>query len=321
MSSDVAWAVRPNPCYVNRVREFLEQGMVAIGWPGMGDLSGADRAELRRRLAPQPYVKGDSRAIGRQSGELDRFVNQMQIGDLVVVPNGGEIYVAEIASGYIYHPEHERPNDGYSHWRMVRYFNGGAPRRRDDLETELRAALKTQIAVFSVPVAPVRALLKREPPPPPPPPVPEQLRPPVYGAEMLLERIRTARDLPERNMEAIVEDLLTRLGHDPKRLVFQSGRIDLRLDDQSGAALFVFEVKRSLGNKGVRDQARRQAFDYAGKTGARYVVLTDADEYEIYDREAGLSHEAMRVGSFRLTDFRREDVPLIDCLRPREQTL
>ena len=84
MDSARAWAVRPNPCHINRMHEFLAHGMVAIGWPGLGDLTGVDRDEIRRRLEPQPYTGGDPRKIGRQSGELDRFVNEMTAADFVV---------------------------------------------------------------------------------------------------------------------------------------------------------------------------------------------------------------------------------------------
>ncbi len=149
----------------------------------------------------------------------------------------------------------------------------------------------------------------------------ETIVPPFDGAQAILQRIRETRGLPERNMEALVQDFLLRLGHPSESIMFQVGRIDVVVNDPSGKPLFVFEVKRSLQSKKERDQARRQGFDYAARTGARFVVLTDADRYEIYDRKAGLDHDSMLIGSFQLTKFRREDVALLDELRPTAGTI
>ncbi len=317
MDNAGAWAVRPNPCHINRMHEFLAHGMVAIGWPGLGDLTGVDREEIRRRLEPQPYTRGDPRKIGRQSGELDRFVNEMTAGDFVVVPNGADIYVAEVVSDYIYRADQERPDDVYSHWRMVKYLNERRPFARGDLPDELARALRCQITVFSVPIHDVCSLLNLSAPPP----AEHFVRPPIIGIEELMERIESGRKLPERNMEAAVEELLRRLGHNAKRIVFQSGRIDVAINDSSGKPEFVFEVKRSISQRTVRDQARRQAFDYAARTGARFVVLTDSDRYEIYDRQAGSDYDSTLMGSFQLTKFRRDDIATLDELRPTAGTL
>jgi len=135
------------------------------------------------------------------------------------------------------------------------------------------------------------------------------------NAEQLLEQIRSTRDLPERNMENHVRELLLRLGHHPTRIVFQSGRIDLTLSDSSGKILCVFEVKRSLSSLKDRRQALRQAFDYANKTGAKFVVITDSDTFEIYDRTKGLDHSTQLQARFRLTEFKSDDEARLDLLR------
>ena len=144
----------------------------------------------------------------------------------------------------------------------------------------------------------------------------ETIVPPFDSAQAILQRIRETRGLPERNMEALVQDFLLRLGHPSESIMFQVGRIDVVVNDPSGKPLFVFEVKRSLRSTKERDQARRQGFDYAARTGARFVVLTDADRYEIYDRKEGLDHDSMLRGSFQLTKFRRDDIAMLDELRP-----
>ncbi|QQS09520.1 MAG: PD-(D/E)XK nuclease family protein [Phycisphaerales bacterium] len=79
---------------------------------------------------------------------------------------------------------------------------------------------------------------------------------------------------------------------------------------------FVIEVKTSLRSEPDRDSALRQAFEYASRNGAPLVVVTDADAYEIYDRQASLDHASMLRAKFRLTAFHEADRAGLDILRP-----
>jgi hypothetical protein len=42
------------------------------------------------------------------------------------------------------------------------------------------------------------------------------------------------------------------------------------------------------------------------------------DQFDAYDRTRGLDHASMLCGSFRLTEFRAEDVAVLDVLRLRQ---
>jgi hypothetical protein len=139
---------------------------------------------------------------------------------------------------------------------------------------------------------------------------------PFEGASEYLERVKASRGLPERNMEDLVKELLVRLGHPPASVVFQIGHIDVLVRDGDGKPRFVIEVKTSLSSKADRNSALRQAFDYASRNGAPRVVITDADAYEIYDRQAGLDHASMMRAKFQLTAFREADATGLDILRP-----
>lgn len=139
--------------------------------------------------------------------------------------------------------------------------------------------------------------------------------PPVANIELLLSRLKQIEGLPERNMEDAVKEFFVLLGHPPARIKFQVGRIDLLLEDAEERPWAVVEVKKSLRSKSVRNQALRQGFDYAGQTGARLVIITDADEYRIYDRDQGRDYDSQFVGSFRLSAFRQEDETVLDLLK------
>lgn len=150
----------------------------------------------------------------------------------------------------------------------------------------------------------------------PVPPAEATIIPPFDGASEYLDRIRSSRGLPERNMEDLVKELLVRLGHAPASVVFQIGHIDVLVRGGDGKPRFVIEVKTTLRSKPDRDSALRQAFDYASRNGAPLVVVTDADAYEIYDRQAGLDHASMLRAKFRLTAFHETDRAGLDILRP-----
>ena len=68
---------------------------------------------------------------------------------------------------------------------------------------------------------------------------------PFPDAQDYLERVKASRDLPERNMEDLVKELLIRLGHSPSSIVFQIGHIDVSVRGKDGAPFLVAEVKRS----------------------------------------------------------------------------
>ena len=140
--------------------------------------------------------------------------------------------------------------------------------------------------------------------------------PPFDGAAEYLDRLRTCRGLPERNMEDLVKELLVRLGHPAGSVVFQVGHIDVLVQARDGKPSVVVEVKTSLRSKPDRDSALRQAFDYASRNGAPIVVITDADTYEVYDRRAGLDHASMLRASFRMSAFRETDALGLKLLGP-----
>lgn len=134
-----AWLVRPYPGKNRRLNEFRQKDIVAVGWPGIGDLTGRSREELKRLLSQPPYSYKD-RELGNHYATIDILVNRIQPGDLVLVPDGDDIYFAEITSGYLYDPTVDNSIDGYPHQRTVAWFPVSVS--RNDLSKELRVSLR-----------------------------------------------------------------------------------------------------------------------------------------------------------------------------------
>lgn len=133
-----AWLVRPYPCGERRIYEFRNKNIVAIGWYGIGSLFSKSREELKKVLSGEPYSLSGL-ALGNAYATVDIFVNQMDVGDLVLVPDGDDIYFAEIVSDYYFDATVDNESDGYPHQRRVKWLSDTS---RKELTMALRSSLK-----------------------------------------------------------------------------------------------------------------------------------------------------------------------------------
>lgn len=133
-----AWLIRPIPHSINRLSEFLNNGIIAVGWPCIGDLTGKSREELKDILSKPPYsYKGLS--LGNTYATIDIFVNQMKVDDLLLMPNGDDIYFGKISSKYYLDASVDNNTDGYPHQRKAKWLTNIS---RKELSKELRSSLK-----------------------------------------------------------------------------------------------------------------------------------------------------------------------------------
>ncbi|MDR3135572.1 MAG: hypothetical protein LBU69_05710 [Deltaproteobacteria bacterium] len=150
------WVIRPEPNFVNRLDAFLDSGMVAIGWPDLGDLGGGlSRLALSDRLTDtyEHYLKEQRSDLAVAAGVLDRFVNKISEGDIILVPNGEDVYLAQVKGPYEYHSElsENAPGAGYPHWHKVRYLNNSRPICQiRELPLGVRRSIDCRLTVFSI---------------------------------------------------------------------------------------------------------------------------------------------------------------------------
>lgn len=142
------WAIRPYPHGIYRVQEFMAHQMAALGWPLAGDLAGCDRERITGKLAP---YNESPRQLGQATGIVDRFVNQIEIGDAIAVPDGAEVYFGVVTGGYSFRESLAGDEEGYPHWIAVEYKFGGHPVLREELPALLFDSLKGRQTVFSLP--------------------------------------------------------------------------------------------------------------------------------------------------------------------------
>jgi predicted Mrr-cat superfamily restriction endonuclease len=144
VSTRKCWVVRPYPNGQYRMKEFLDESVVAIGWPDIGDLESMTDQEIRDSI--QRGKSGDSeRSISLQSGMVIRFSKEIAKGDVVFVPDGEDIHLAEVESAYEFNAA--KINAGYPHQCKVRWLSR-IPRKK--LEGNLLGAMRPRLAVYSL---------------------------------------------------------------------------------------------------------------------------------------------------------------------------
>lgn len=67
-----AWLIRPVPHGIPRVTEFKEKGIIAVGWPCIGNLKGKSREDLKHLLSLPPYSL-TGLALGNAYATIDIF--------------------------------------------------------------------------------------------------------------------------------------------------------------------------------------------------------------------------------------------------------
>ncbi len=105
-------------------KQCFDEGFIAADWNINQDLSGMlpdDWREFNKRFIPVYLSANPDKskvAAGLACGMLHTICKGMQLGDIVLTPNGfGQYYVGEVVSEYFYFPSHD-----LSHRRKVSWY-------------------------------------------------------------------------------------------------------------------------------------------------------------------------------------------------------
>ncbi|TCU18778.1 hypothetical protein [Rhizobium sullae] len=136
-----AFAFRLKPSHVDRVEELLDDYQIAIGWSQAHRLldpsldKSAFRTELDIRY-PDLIERG---RLGHDTNHVWRFIREVSIGDVVVVPHGDSVHFLEVTSDPRLLPG--KIADDTAIRRDVSPLLDGKPFSRRLLPSELRRAL------------------------------------------------------------------------------------------------------------------------------------------------------------------------------------
>lgn len=128
----------------NLIGQWLTEGFCSIAYPGLPELKpGLSKADLDQQLRDSlPDFSPSQR--GLHVGVLDRFINRMSEGDIVVTVDGPKVYVGTIAGPVTWM---DTPDDLSNRRRKVAWANPDAPFTRNELSAEARNKLSGQLTV------------------------------------------------------------------------------------------------------------------------------------------------------------------------------
>ena len=95
-----AWMVRgTNIDGYNLVPDWLAEGFVSLSASQLGHLDAGISFDALRQAVETAYQHKSYAYRGQRLDELDRFIRRMGVGDLVLTPMQGSVYLGEVTSG------------------------------------------------------------------------------------------------------------------------------------------------------------------------------------------------------------------------------
>ncbi|TMC52193.1 MAG: AAA family ATPase [Chloroflexi bacterium] len=129
------------------VKAWLDDGFVSIGWREAGDIPVGTSGTVIAVRVRESYSEASPGSIRAAAGNIDRFLNRIGVGDLVVTILATDVYVGVIDSTPIF-VETDHPND--SRRRRVSWANAHTPIKRESLPSDTTARLRTRLTVTDV---------------------------------------------------------------------------------------------------------------------------------------------------------------------------
>ncbi|MCM3164374.1 hypothetical protein [Metabacillus litoralis] len=112
--------IKTKPHGTDRLNEFLRFNFICIGWPGIGNLEGVSKEEIRERLQKTYYndrYEENARTIGVDLGNIWAFVETMQEGSIVLFHGHQDnVHIVKVGP-YKYVEEFDNNKDGKCHQR------------------------------------------------------------------------------------------------------------------------------------------------------------------------------------------------------------
>ncbi len=109
------------------LKQCLDNSIMTLGWPGVTVDSKhfGEQYIIRQQLQKQYDYLKDNKSAGRVAGHFRRFLGEVRIGDYIVFPLPGKLYIAKIAGDPIADTNNEYEDCSY--YRAVEWLNGGEP--------------------------------------------------------------------------------------------------------------------------------------------------------------------------------------------------
>lgn len=140
--------LKSKPHKIERLKLFLSEGFISIGYPGIGDLTNASIQEIEEALA-HTYKEYTGQSLAFHKGMVNAFVNTMQVNDIVLIADGDSVHIGQVKE-YKYDPDYDN-DEGMCHRRNVDWL---ATTQRHYLNTKVQDHLKNRATItkFKYPI-------------------------------------------------------------------------------------------------------------------------------------------------------------------------
>jgi predicted Mrr-cat superfamily restriction endonuclease len=135
-----AFILRLAPLGQDMTQEALEKDEIFVGWKEVKGLLEKDTFDDFRKLVKETYKIENNRSAAAFARFLWGFLKEMKPGDYVVVPSGGQFYVAEVVGD----PYYDESHPVAAHRRPVRWLNDKKPIPRELASADLYSRMKTR---------------------------------------------------------------------------------------------------------------------------------------------------------------------------------
>jgi len=213
-----AFVLRIAPSGEDKVPEALESDQIIIGWSDAQELLDLTLSweQFREVIRVKYYAEEPNlRKAGNAGGHMWRFIREMNIGDLVVVPYGNRFYVAEVSGPVTYSPD--KVADDTAFRREVTWLNEKKPIPRAVAKSALISRMKVQgtCAYATDLLEEIEDALE----------VASEKTPPTFESDLqcrlireTLDEIRSGR-MDGRRFERLIQTVLVGLGAEESRIV------------------------------------------------------------------------------------------------------
>lgn len=140
-----AFVLRVAPSELDRVPEALDSDQIIIGWANACGLLNTNlNWQDFREIVRAEYYSSDLtlHRAGSAAGHMWRFIREINVGDLVVVPYGPSFYVAQVTGEAFFVDEKQSEDSAY--WRPVKWLNNRKPIPRSYAKAALISRMKVQ---------------------------------------------------------------------------------------------------------------------------------------------------------------------------------
>jgi predicted Mrr-cat superfamily restriction endonuclease len=210
--------MKPGRARIDRVPEALESNELIIGWSKAIGLLAKDITWKKfRRIIYETYYREDKthQRSGVAAGSMWRFIREMKIDDLVVVPYKSEFYIANV-KGEPYH-DPTKINDDTAYRRAATWLNHAKAMVRGIARAALQSRMKVRQTCVDASdlVEEIEEVLK----------VAEEGGRGTFGEELRQRLIETTIDeighgvMNERRFEELIKNVLVSLGASEVRII------------------------------------------------------------------------------------------------------